>query len=89
MSGPKHGEERNRRTVTTEGSHVEYVDQQTGATVYDGPLTTTTRTAAEKWCAWCREWIDIGKLGFAGWVIGWMICPKCNHGWDEAPEDQR
>lgn len=64
---PKHGEERNRRTVTLNGKSVEYRTPD-GQVAYQGPVVSTTFTVAERYCARCKAWIEtkgiLGRLFF-------------------------
>jgi hypothetical protein len=82
---PNHGDERNRSTERRGGKTVRYTDP-TGAVAYDGPASVSERTVAERWCGFCRAWVSTAEVG---WLFGFLLCPRCKHGWHETPEPLR
>jgi hypothetical protein len=72
---PQHGDERNRGEVTRYGSHVTYTTPD-GAVAYRGPMSSSTATESERYCATCGEWKH--QRGILAGLLG---CPDCKREW--------
>lgn len=73
---PRHGEERSRRTETSDGPDQTMLDARTGQPVYSGPLFSRTETVSDKWCATCGDWREV--RGIVGVLMG---CVGCGAEW--------
>lgn len=71
----KHGEERNRRNVTTYGP-VAALATTDGRTVYVGPTSSVTQPVSERYCAHCDAWHTVE--GILRQIMG---CPSCGQDW--------
>lgn len=77
---PAHDAERGFHQETTHGPDVTYVDKDTGAPVYAGPVSSVTRPVGERYCAHCGAWQP--QDGILAVVVG---RPVCGTDWDDAP----
>lgn len=78
----KHGEQRNRREETSHGAPVTLVDDE-GAEVYNGPMSSVTRTVVERFCMTCGDWVTCGAERSPAGILGHAFCPNCSRDWSE------
>lgn len=74
MSGPTHGQERNRRQESTHNEPVEFVGANIGR--FSMPTVFVSMPVSERWCETCGEWKP--QRGIVAMIVG---CPDCGREW--------
>ncbi len=72
----RHGESRNHRKETVAGPEHSYLCVLTGRVLYSAPTYSHTFPVCERYCAYCRAWIE--QRGILAVLWG---CPICGADW--------